>query len=183
MSHQERQTHSSKTVVARPPDPVTNQPSNYPTNQLSDLAWSQHVTSGTLGEQPTVSFIFNPLHLRRLFAVPAAAVRGQVLPVESLLLDDQMIIHNQPVAVQAWIVPSPHQRLRYHIRLCVTAPQPLATPLRATLRWGGDEYTTCLAAGQATFEDISPPDFSRARTDEPSSPFRLILEPITNARA
>jgi hypothetical protein len=97
------------------------------------------------------------------------------------LLDDRVVIADQSLDVQAWLVPSPQVSDLFHIHLLIKSPVPLRTAMRAQLRWGTKEYTTYLSAGEATFEDISLPDFSRPYPDIPSNEFQLILEPITDA--
>ncbi len=97
-----------------------------------------------------------------------------------LVLDDQVVINESPIAVQAWLVPSLESADRFHIHLRVVPFTPLEINLRACLSWGPQEYVTTLAAGQTEYEDISPPEFTLGNLGEPSRTFRLTLEPLDN---
>jgi hypothetical protein len=149
---------------------------------LPNRPWHQQRSPRLLGGQSRTTFLFNPVHLQDSFSgVPRTGVRGAgPAGTKSLLLSDQIIVNEQPLEVQAWLVRSSTMPDRFHIHLLVGSLEPLKTNLRAVLHWSGQEYTSYFRAGETTFEDISPPEVAREYADIPSPEFQLILEPISD---
>ncbi len=143
--------------------------------------WHQSRAPRLAGGPPQIAFLLNAAHLNKLFANTsplslrqareASASEGQ-----ALLFDDQMVIDDTSVDVQAWLVPSPQATGRFDIHLSIRSPVPLKTALQARLRWGTEEQMAYPADGEAVFENLPRLDLT-SYPDIPSTEFQLILEP------
>jgi hypothetical protein len=94
---------------------------------------------------------------------------------ETLMLDTVIPINRSSAFVRAWLVPAV-EREYFHLRVEITAPEPIKRNLRVTLNWDNGDYTSVMRAGNLFFEDITPPNISKHFGNLPSRRFRLTFE-------
>ncbi len=142
-------------------------------------AWYQQIAPQLQAAAESVIFFFNPIYLQNLFGgrTALALKSAEPVPAESLLLVDRMMVGEQAVNIEAFLIPSRDEPGRFHIHLRLSSATPLETKLRVRLEWGTQEYVAEMVAGEAELEGIAPPDFNQSYADEPSPEFRLTLEP------
>lgn len=129
-----------------------------------------------------VEFRFYPEYIQAVLTQRRERLSGvsrggvSLLPdSETLLLDASIPADDVTVFVRAWFIPAGEPDT-FCLRVEVGAPQRIKRAMRIQLSWDNAEYVARLSAGVTEFEDITPPDFSRAKKNLPSRRLRLSFE-------
>ncbi len=151
-----------------------------PSQPFNEAPWTQ-VHTKLRGKRGTrVEFRFSPTYLRALWNVNASLL-GKLRAAyyapqfERLLLDDVIYIEDKAVFVRVWLIPAEEPDY-FHLRVRVAAPARLTRNGQLFVHWDKYQYALQLKAGELEFEDISLPNFSRARHNLPLRRLRLSFE-------
>ncbi len=138
----------SITLPARPPLPFL---APIPPNAL----WSQQIRSRVGGAPLKFGFIVQAAHLTRALTLPSSLVlRGDAPPAQkSLLLSDTVTLDQQEIAVDVWLY-HPEQQNTADIEISAVSSKPLSEPLRVTLNWNEQRYSSLLQNGKCVFNAI-----------------------------
>lgn len=146
----------------------------------TETAWTRVNIPANDKQGPRIEFHFAPAFINALLhREPARTLRERGLyddlQAEQLVLSDTISVDGSSMFVQAWFI-SAAQTDRHHLRVSMTAPEPLKQEIHVRLYWDKQEYTTTVEHGEWFFEDITGPIYPTKDGKLPTVRVRLSFE-------
>lgn len=153
-----------------------------PKKQPAPPTWVQVRPRTSRLQAQSVEFRFSPEYIRSFLVPrsgqksrPAVRTGGSLPGQEMLLLDDVILLPSDSMFVRAWLLPG-RMPEHYHMRVEMFTPPTVRQNVRVTLYWGSHTYNAIIQAGHCSFEDITPPDYSRHKNNLPTQRLSFAYE-------